>query len=113
MSFALAKDWLLKQQNVQSEVLQTGAINREAQEVIANLNSTLAEQAMSTAALLEQPPHPASPVVLSPVMSTGPDRVTDQERAEECAEVRERAEECAEVRALRKAEAPHTYISTS
>jgi hypothetical protein len=89
VSFALAKDWLLKQQKAQSEALQTGGINRVAQEVIANLASTLAEQPISTAALLEQPPRPASPVVLSPVMSTGPDRVTDQERVEECAEARE------------------------
>jgi len=55
VSFALAKDWLLKQQKAQSEALQTGAVNEEAQQVIADLSSSLAEQPVSTAVLLEQP----------------------------------------------------------
>ena len=86
VSFAQAKDWLLRQQQAQSEALQTGAVNEDAQEVVADLNRSLAEQPASTAALLEQPARPASPVVPPPVMSLGPEPVTDQVRAEERAE---------------------------
>ena len=56
-----------------------------------------AEQPVSTAALLELLAQPASPVVPSPAISLGPERVTEQEKA------KERAEE----RAHRKAEEPH------
>ena len=97
VSFALAKDWLLKQQKAQSEALQSGAVNEDAQQVIADLSSSLAEQPASTAALLELPARPASPVVPPPAMSLGPERVTESEKA------KERAEE----RARRKAEEPH------
>ena len=97
VSFALAKDWLLKQQKAQSEALQSGAVNKDAQQVIADLSSSLREQPASTAALLELPARPASPVVLPPAMSLGPERVTESEKA------KERVEE----RARRKAEEPH------
>ena len=90
VSFAQAKDWLLRQQQAQSEALQTGAVNEDAREVVADLNRSLAEQPASTAALLEQPARPASPVVPPPVMSLGPEPVTDQVRAEERAEERAR-----------------------
>ena len=73
-----------------SEALQTGAVNEDAQEVVADLNRSLAEQPASTAALLEQPTRPASPVVPPPVMSLGPQPVTDHVRAEERAEERAR-----------------------
>ena len=88
--FAQAKDWLFRQQKAQSEALQTGAVNEDAHEVIADLNRSLAEQPASTAALLEQPARPASPVVLQPVMSLGPEPVTDRVRAKERAEERAR-----------------------
>ena len=91
VSFALAKDWLLKQQKAQSEALQTGAVNEDAQAVIADLSSSLAEQPLSTAALLQQPARPASPVVPPPMLSFGPERVTEREKAEERA--RRKAEE--------------------
>lgn len=55
VSFSLAKDWLLKQQKAQSEALQTGAVNENAQQVIADLSCSLAKQPVSTAVLLEQP----------------------------------------------------------
>lgn len=97
VSFALAKDWLLKQQRAQCEALQSGAVNEDAQQVIADLSSSLAEQPASTAALLELPARLASAVVLPPAMSLGPERVTESEKA------KERAEE----RARRKAEEPH------
>lgn len=90
VSFAQAKDWLLKQQKAQSQALETGAVNEEAREVVADLNRCLAEQPPSTAALLEQPPRPASPVVPPPLMSLGPELVTDCMRAEERAEERAR-----------------------
>lgn len=51
--------------------LQTGAVNEDAQEVVAELNRSLAEQPTATAALLEQPARPASPVVPPPEMSLG------------------------------------------
>ena len=86
VSFALAKDCLLKQQKVQSEALQTDAVNEDAQEVIADLTSSLSEQPASTAALHEQPARPAFPVVPPPAMSLGPERVTEREKAEERAE---------------------------
>lgn len=87
VSFALAKDWLLKQQKTQLLALQTGAVNEDAQEVISDLSASLSEQPTSTAALLAQPARPASPVVLQPMLSLGLERVTDRERAEERAEV--------------------------
>ena len=107
VSFALAKDWLLKQQKAQSEALQTGAVNEDAREVVADLNRALAEQPTSTAALLEQPVCPASPVVPPPVLSLGPEPVTDQVRAEERAEQRARKQQTGEPHvAPRKTPAP-------
>ena len=88
VSFAQVKDWLLRQQKTHSEALEMGAVNEEAREVVANLNRSLAEQPTSTAALLEQPARPASPVIPPPVMSLGPEPVTDQVRAEERAKER-------------------------
>lgn len=99
VSFAQAKDWLLRQQKSQCEALQTGAINEEAREVVIELNRSLAEHPALTAVLLEQPACPASPVVPPPpAMSLGPEPVTDHMRAEECAEEQAR----------RKAEQPPT-----
>ena len=86
VSFAQAKDWLLRQQKAQSQALQVGAVNEEAREVVTELHESLVEQPASTAALLEQPARRASPVVPQPVMSLGPEPVTDQVRAEEQAE---------------------------
>ena len=88
VSFAQAKDWLLRQQKAQSEALQTGAVNEDAREVVADLNHSLSEQPASTAALLQQPARPASPVVPLPAMSLGPEPVTNQTRAEDFAEER-------------------------
>ena len=51
ISFALAKDWLLKQQKAQSKALETGAVNEEVREMVADLNRSLAEQLASTATL--------------------------------------------------------------
>ena len=90
ISFAQAKDWLLRQQKAQSEALQTGVVNEDAREVVTDLNHSLAEQPASTATLQEQPARPASPVVPRPVMSLGPEPVTDCVRAEERAEERAR-----------------------
>ena len=98
VSYAQAKDWLLRQQKAQQEALQTGAVNEDAREVVADLSRSLSEQPASTAALLEQPARPASPVVPPPAMSLGPEPVTNETRAEE------RAEE----RAQRKANPPPT-----
>ena len=61
-------------------------MNEEAREVVADLDRSLAEQSISKVALLEQPAQPASPVVPPPVMSFGPEPVTDQVTAEERAE---------------------------
>ena len=83
VSFAQAKDWILKQQRAQSEALETGAVNEEAREVVAELHHSLNEQPTSTAALLDQPARPASPVVPPPSMSLGPEPVTDEVRAYE------------------------------
>ena len=88
VSFALAKDWLLREQKAQSEAIQIRAVTEEACEVVAHLNCSLAEQPATTAALLDQPACPASPVVPQPVMSLGPEPVTDEERAEERVEKR-------------------------
>ena len=92
VSFAQAKDWLFKQQRTQSEALQSGAVNEEAQEVVADFHRSLADQPTSTAALLEQPARLASPAVPPPVMSLGPEPVNDDVRAEERAAHRRAAE---------------------
>ena len=65
-------------------------MNEDTREIVADLIRSLAEQPASTTALLEQPAHPASPVVLPPAMSLGPTLVTDSVRAEERAEKRAR-----------------------
>ena len=88
VSFAQAKDWLLQQQKAQSQALQVGAVNEEAREVVTELHQSLAEQPASTAALLEKLAHRASPIVPQPVMSLGPEPVTDQVREKEKAEKR-------------------------
>ena len=88
VSFAQAKDWLLRQQRKQSEDLETGAVNEAAREVVAELNISLVEQPASTAALLEQPAHVASPVVPQPAMSLGLEEVTAKVRAAERVEER-------------------------
>jgi hypothetical protein len=90
VSFVQAKDWLLKLQKTLSEPLQTGAVNEEAREVVVDLNHSLAQQPASTAALLEKPARPASPMVPPAVISLGPEQVTDSVRAEERAEERAR-----------------------
>ena len=38
VSFVQAKDWLLRQQKAQSQALQIGAVNKEAREVVTELN---------------------------------------------------------------------------
>ena len=81
--YALAKDWLLRQQRTQSEPLESGSVNEEAREVIADLNRSLDDQTPSAAELLEQPVHPASPVIVPPELSLGPEVVTGTMRAEE------------------------------
>ena len=58
-------------------------MNESAREVLADLSCSLAEQPSATAALLEQPARPASPELLPPAMSLGPEPVTDKVRAEE------------------------------
>ena len=42
VSFAQAKDWLLRQKKAQSEALETGAV--KAREVVTDLNHSLAER---------------------------------------------------------------------
>ena len=43
LSFAQAKDWLLRQQRAQSAALESCAVNEEAREVAADLHHSLAE----------------------------------------------------------------------
>ena len=83
VSYALAKDWLLRQQRTQSKPLESGSVNEEAREVIADLNRSLDDQTPSAAELLEQPVRPASPVIVPPELSLGPEVVTGTMRAEE------------------------------
>ena len=83
VSFAQAKDWLFRQQRAQSSALEFGAVNETARQVVADLNFSLAEQPPANAALLQQPARPASPVLIQPVLSLGPELVTDEVRAEE------------------------------
>ena len=83
MSFALAKDWLLRQQRTQSQALEVGAVNEEAREVISELNLSLSEQPTSTAALLDQPARSAAPVIPVPQLSHGPEPVMEEIRANE------------------------------
>ena len=83
VSFAQAKDWLLKQQRIHSEAIVAGAVNESAREVVTELNRSLAEQPTSTVRLLQQSPRSASPVIPPPQLSLGPEPVTDEARAEE------------------------------
>ena len=88
VSFTQVKDWPLRQQKVQQETFQIGAVNKDAREVVADLSYTLSEQPASTAALLKQSALTASPVVHPPAMSLGPEPVINEIRAEEHAEER-------------------------
>lgn len=83
VSFAQAKDWLLRKQKSLSATLESGAVNESAREVVADLDQSLAEQPLTTAILLEQPAPSAAPFIQPPVMSLGPEPVTAQMRAEE------------------------------
>ena len=83
VSFSQAKDWLLRQQRAQSEPLESGSVNEEAREVVADLQCSLNEQSAAVATLLDQPARPAAPVVPQPAISLGPEPVTDSMRAEE------------------------------
>lgn len=83
VSFALAKDWVLRQQKLQSEAIQCGAVNEEAREVAADLSRSLSEQSATTARLLEQPAPPAAVVIPPPAMSLGPEPVTAHDKEQE------------------------------
>ena len=83
VSFAHAKDWLLKKHRAQSEAFMAGAVNKTAREVITELSQSLDKPTTSAASLLEQPAQPASPVIPLPQLSLGPEPVTDEARAEE------------------------------
>lgn len=88
VSFAQAKDWLLRKQKAQSAALEFGAVSETARAVVDDLSCSLAEQPPATAALLQRPADPASPILLPPVLSLGAEPVTDQVRAEERQELR-------------------------
>ena len=90
VSFGQAKDWLIKQQRAHSQAVEIGAVNEEARAVVNELDQSLAEQTASTVRLLSQPACAATPVIPQPVMSLGPDPVTDRVRAVEHAEERSR-----------------------
>ena len=77
VSFAQAKDWLLRQQKIHSEAIVAGTVNEAAREVVTDLNRFLTEQPTSTALMLQQPPCPASPVIPTP------DPITEEVRKEE------------------------------
>ena len=83
VSFAQAKDWLLKKQKIYSEAIVAGTVNEAAREVVTDLNRFLTEQPTSTALMLQQPPCPASPVIPTPQFSLGPDPITDEVRNKE------------------------------
>ena len=83
VSFAQAKDWLVKQQKSLSSALNVGTVNEEAAEVVRELNVSLSEQPTSTARLLQQDAQSANPVIPPPQMSLGPEPVTQEIRAEE------------------------------
>ena len=101
VSFAQAKDWLLRQQKKHSEALHVEAVNEEAWEVVSKLSCSLAEQPAATAALLEQPARPASPAVPPPAQSPlGPEPVTDCVRAKERAEERARKQAAEEQKSV-------------
>lgn len=114
VSFAQAKDWLLRQQRKQSEALETGAVNEAAREVVDELNISLTERPASTAALLEQPARTACPVVPPPAMSLGPEAVTAKVRAEERAEeqTRRQAEQAEKPPCIKKTPVPKRRKTT-
>ena len=70
----------MKQQGAQSEAVEAGAVNGEAREVISDLSHLLEERPPH---LLEQPSSSASPIILPPQLSMGPESVTEAMRSEE------------------------------
>lgn len=83
VSFAQAKDWLLKQQRAHSVAIEVGTVNEAARQVVSELRQALSDQPTSTARLLELPPRPASPAIPTPQFSFGPEQISDATRAEE------------------------------
>ena len=73
----------MKQQRAQSEAVEAGAVNEEAREVISDLSHSLEERPPSILHLLEQPPSSASPIILPPQLSMGPEAVTEAVRSKE------------------------------
>ncbi len=55
VSFAQAKDRILKQQISRSQAIESGAVNEEARLVATELSFSLSEQASAAMELLEQP----------------------------------------------------------
>ncbi len=81
VSFAQAKNCILKQQRSRSQAIESGAVNEEARSVVTELRFSLSEQASAAMELLEQPVQQATPVFISPALSLEP--VTAEERAQE------------------------------
>ena len=79
MSFAQAKDWLIKQQRANAEALTIGIVNEESREITTELNISLSDQSATTSALLQQPARSAAPVIPISQLSLGPEAVTNGE----------------------------------
>ncbi len=108
VSFAQAKNWILKQQRSRSQAIESGAVNEEARSVVTELSFSLSEQASAAMELLEQPVQQATPVFISPALSLGPEPVTAEERAQERREeqARKRTELTPRTGGKEKAKAP-------
>ena len=89
LSFAQAKDWLIKQQRANAEALTIGIVNEESREITTELNISLSDQSATTSALLQQPACSAAPVIPIPQLSLGPEAVTNEVRAHERRELEE------------------------
>ena len=85
VSFAMAKDWVLDQLKAESEALQAGAVNPQAQQVCEDLSRSLAEKPRSAVQLFQAVSSAALIVPLRPSakVSEGPELVTEAMRAEE------------------------------
>ena len=80
VSFAYAKTWLLKQQQLSTQAIVMGTVNEEAREVVAELYQSQLDQPPS---LLHQPAQAATPVIPPVQLSLGPPVIPDTVRAVE------------------------------
>ena len=91
VSFAHAKEWLLRQQREESSAIEAGVVNTIARNLTEELTACLQQQPESALAALDRPARPAQPVVPESQPSSGPQPITLEDRVKDGAVPRRKA----------------------